>query len=123
MVHARLERFAASKDPAVVLDSEALAEVGALLGNEPDGRLDFDSALAVGLLHWIRYLVLPSGEDKQDQAAALLLLRPVYEVLPDAVPADLRRYLDADESDDVAGPAAAAGRAVLLMRNAFADGE
>ena len=95
-VQTRLERFAASRDPATVLGTAALAEATALLDMAPESAADVEVAHAVGWLHWYRYLVRDPGDDQQDLTAALRLLAAVYRAQPDAVPEQVREYFDAE---------------------------
>jgi tetratricopeptide (TPR) repeat protein len=97
-VQARLARFGADHDPATVLDPEAVAEVTALFEAVADPAADIEVALAAGWLHWSRYLVLDVGEDQRDLVAARVWFAPVYEAIPDALPAEVRGYFDENRS-------------------------
>jgi len=122
LVHVRLERFAESQDPAVVLDATALAEVAALLDETPRSAADLEVALAAGLVHWCRYLVLDQGEDERDLAAALELLEPVYHARPGMLPDKVREFFD---SEKMAGPVdheGVARRGVGLLHKAQSTG-
>ena len=48
--------------------------------------------LALGCLHWLRYLILPEGEGQKDLQLALAMLLPVHQSNPDAVPEPLRQF-------------------------------
>src|SRR5664280_1620328 len=116
-VRARVERFFAGKDPAVVLDPAAVAEVAALLDTASDPTADLEVAHAAGWLHWCRYLVLDPGDDQQDLSAALRLLGPVYRAQPDGVPDQVRAHFDADLLAPPGGdPKVMADRAVDLLQ-------
>jgi tetratricopeptide (TPR) repeat protein len=117
LVRARVERFNAGQDPAVVLDPEAVAELTALLETVPDPAADIEVAYAAGLLHWFRYLVLEPGHDEQDLRAALTMFLPVYRVRPDAVPAQVRTHFG--RVDASADPFAVAQSAFILLREAL----
>src|SRR5664280_3295370 len=110
-VRARVERFFAGKDPAVVLDPAALAEVAALMDTAPDPTADLEVAHAAGWLHWCRYVVLDPGDDQQDLSAALRLLAPVYRAQPDGVPDQVRAHFDADLLASPGGDPNTGGRA------------
>ncbi len=84
-MRARAERFDVSRDPRLVLDPAALAEVSALLRAVPDPSADLEAAYLAGMAHWQRYLVLDPGEDRQDLDAALRLLGPVHRAHPGMV--------------------------------------
>jgi tetratricopeptide (TPR) repeat protein len=111
-VRARLEQFAISWDPAVVLDAGAVREVAALLEATPDLGADLDVALAAGYLHWFRFLAASRAEP--DLAAALRLLEPVYRVRPEVIPDMARDYLESG------GPVLACD---LRVRAERADGQ
>jgi tetratricopeptide (TPR) repeat protein len=111
-VRARLEQFAISWDPAVVLDAGAVREVAALLEATPDLGADLDVALAAGYLHWFRFLAASRAEP--DLAAALRLLEPVYRVRPEVIPDMARDYLESG------GPVPACD---LRVRAERADGQ
>jgi hypothetical protein len=92
-VQARLERFAAGQDPAV-LDPAALAEAAALLDTAPDLTADLEIAHVAGWLHRRRNLVPEPGDAQQDLSTALRLLAPVYRAQRDAVPDQVSARLD-----------------------------
>lgn len=83
-VRERVEGFAASRDAALVLSHEALAEAQALLAIAPDLDDDLEAAYLAGLLYCCRYLAADRDDDKQELAAALRLFRPVVRALPEA---------------------------------------
>ncbi|WP_433088162.1 CHAT domain-containing protein [Dactylosporangium sp. CA-052675] len=86
-----LERAAGSEDPDVVLDPAALAVLRrAALGVDPD---DLDTALLIGLGHWLRYLRLPEGEDEADLDRAAHWLGLVFPWAPDQVPPSMHEGL------------------------------
>nr|BFE57425.1 CHAT domain-containing protein [Dactylosporangium thailandense] len=86
-----LERAAGSEEPDVVLDPAALAVLRrAALGVDPD---DLDTALLIGLGHWLRYLHLPEGEDEADLDRAAHWLGLVFPWAPDQVPPSMHEGL------------------------------
>lgn len=124
-VESRVERFAEQRDPDIVLADAALTEADQLLelaGPEPD----VESAIAVGWLHWYRAGVVTEEHSRSEVEAAVTLFAPVFEVLPDYVPATLRDLLtEPDDLDDGAAAlrhyletraAASLDRAVELLR-------
>ena len=120
LVRARVQRFAASRDPGTVLAPEAVPELTALLAAVPDPAADFEVAYAAGWLRWDRYLVLdPYGDG--DLGAALTLFLPVYRERPDAVPADVRIHFG--RLDASAEPLAVAQRGFVLFREALGTGD
>lgn len=81
-VSERISRYESTADPAVVLDSAAMAEVGAVGRYEYDssGEPDLPVCTAAGWLTWYRYIALARDDDpRAAQAAAdsLAYLRPV----------------------------------------------
>jgi hypothetical protein len=89
-IEARLDQFEASRDPAVVLDQEAAAELTALLRMVRNPSADPEIAYTAGSLYWFRLLALGPAADQQDLASALELLLPVYEIAADTVPVQAR---------------------------------
>jgi hypothetical protein len=89
-----LARFGADQDPATVLNPEAVAEVTALLKAVSNPAADIEVAIAAGWLRWHRYLVLQVGDDQEELAAVRALFAPVYQAVPDAVPAEIRAFFD-----------------------------
>lgn len=93
-IAARLERFAATEDPGLILAPAAANEVSGLMSSTRNPLGDRQVALLAGLFHWYRYRVAARG-DEVDLSIALALLSGVYRTNPDAVPAPLHRFLDA----------------------------
>ncbi|MDT3442683.1 hypothetical protein [Pseudofrankia sp. BMG5.37] len=122
-VRARLERFQVDRNPATVLDPEAVAEMTALLDTVPDPAEDLEIARMAGWLHWARYLVLESGEDQEDLAAALALFAPVYQARPDAVPDEVRTFFGDQRPDAASSAQAWSARAVALLRETMRSGD
>ncbi|WP_238435388.1 MULTISPECIES: CHAT domain-containing protein [unclassified Frankia] len=122
-VRARLERFAVDQDPDAVLDQEAVAEVTALLGTAGSPATDLEIVQVAGWLHWVRYELLPDGEDQADLTAALTLFAPVYQIRPDAVPDAVRAHFDQRGHNAAETPAALLYRAVGLSSEAMKSGD
>jgi tetratricopeptide (TPR) repeat protein len=93
-VRTRLDRFVATQDPAVVLATVAVGEVGDLLKTVPNPAADLEIMATAGFLHWFRYQALPVGEDQEDLLAALMFFEPVYRAVPEVVPEPLLVHLD-----------------------------
>src|SRR5579859_7704527 len=93
-VRARLDRFNADRNPATILDAAAVDEAHALLDLVPDPAADLEAAYVAGWLHWSRYLVLETGHDQEDLAAALTWFAPLYESRPDVIPEEVRAYFE-----------------------------
>jgi tetratricopeptide (TPR) repeat protein len=122
-VRARLEKFATSRDPAALLDSDTVAEVNALLGTAGDPSTDLEIALAAGWVHWMRCQVLPDGEREEDLTAALRLFAPVYKTRPGAVPDQVRAVFDEHWPDAASSPATRAERAAVLLDETMRTGD
>jgi hypothetical protein len=115
-LRARLDQYEVEQDPAAVLDPAALADALAL-AEAIAGRSGehAESAAAVGLLHWYRYLLLPDPDDQPDLHEAVAVFRELRDGRPDLVPEPLLTAFAATERgtpDDLAplrGFAAPAG--------------
>ena len=117
VVRDHLTRVATDQDPSGVLKKKALrdAEELAALTDPAD---DLDSAYALGMFHWFRYLALPDGADQDDLTAAARFLAPVFRADPEAVPEPLRRLYQQTHShsgDTDPDPGAPASRAIELL--------
>jgi hypothetical protein len=86
-------------DPTHVLDHRALTTVGKLLSS-PSSAKDADVLVTVGIFHWIRFMALPGGEGERDLRIATEMIREVYQIDPDKVPAKLRHLLEDRELAD-----------------------
>jgi CHAT domain/Tetratricopeptide repeat len=80
--------------PARILERGAARAAETARAAVPDPGADLDIAHALGLYHWLRYLVLPEGRGEADLTAAAQYLMPIRLVSPEAVPEPLRRALD-----------------------------
>jgi hypothetical protein len=95
----RIQTFGKSGDPAAVLDAAVpglardLAET--LTQDPPDGgSSDVGRAVtALVAVHWIRYQLLPGGQDQDDLRACLKWSAALLPVAPDLVPEPVRAYL------------------------------
>ncbi|GAQ67472.1 CHAT domain-containing protein [Streptomyces scabiei] len=88
-VRQRIARFGETRDPGLLTCPEADAERAALAA-ATDLEADLESRSALGVLHWLRYLVL--NRDPDELAQAVALLAPLCESTPDLVPEPLRRH-------------------------------
>lgn len=107
-MRSRLDRFAATQDPVLVLAEDTVDEVVDLLKTVPDPAADLEIMAMAGFVHWLRYQLRPAPEDQKDLLAALMFFQPVYQAHPEAVPEPLLARLDP--------PCAAAARARDLLR-------
>lgn len=120
-LHQHLTRAVERQDETTILDPEA-AQAAEHLAAITDPASDLQVAYALGMFHWFRYLDLPEGMDKDDLAAAVHLLTPVFHDDPDSVPAPLRRFYQQDE-DPGSDPGALTLRAAALMTGYQSRGE
>ncbi len=98
-VRNRIDRYVATSDSSVVLESAAVSEAVALVRIAGGPFSDPDTSYALAWLHWCRFLSLPDGKGHDDLAAAITLFTGVLRFWPDArVPAEVR--------EDVGGGAA-----------------
>ncbi|MFF7843853.1 CHAT domain-containing protein [Streptomyces ossamyceticus] len=129
-VRQRIARFGETRDPDLLTRPEADAELAALAA-ATDLEADLESRSALGVLHWLRHLVL--NRDPDELAQAVALLAPLCESTPDLVPEPLRRHpalsrspapesafglLDAYRGD---GDPARIHQAVDLLRQSLAE--
>ncbi|WP_055715452.1 CHAT domain-containing tetratricopeptide repeat protein [Streptomyces torulosus] len=129
-VRQRIARFGETRDPDLLTCPEADAELAALAA-ATDLEADLESRSALGVLHWLRHLVL--NRDPDELAQAVALLAPLCESTPDLVPEPLRRHpalsrspapesvfdlLDAYRAD---GDLARLHQAVDLLRQSLAE--
>jgi tetratricopeptide (TPR) repeat protein len=119
-VRGRLQRSEAERDPAAVLDSDALAEVAELMRVAGGPDADPEAAHVAGWLHWVRYQALDPPQDQQDLAAALGLFAPVYQVRPESLPDRVRAHFQSQASGS---PEAIAGQASVALQEALRTGD
>ncbi|MEU6814603.1 CHAT domain-containing protein [Streptomyces sp. NPDC046860] len=128
---AALTKYARTEDRTLAFDPEmekALPTLARIIG-EPGGDLDASSVL--GRMHWLRYCLLPEGEDRPEYEAAVYWLWPVRRQRPGHLSAHLQQVLAEPGyghcatgrlarfglTDDVAD----LDRAVWLLRGALRD--
>ena len=99
---ARLRRYAATGDSAIVLSPDALRDVDDLWELQQD--FDLVASYAAGMLHWCRHQARPEGRAGDDLAESLWLLGAVHEAAP-------RLIADPDERPELPTP-------ILLMLEA-----
>jgi len=81
---------------AALSEAQALARL-AITPDEPLAEIDVEAHLALGWLHWCRSQVLPEGQNRADLSAARGLFSAIAEMLPDALPAQLRHLSGIDQ--------------------------
>jgi len=82
---ARMRRYAATRDDAIVLSPDALRELQALVAKINTQRLssdDFLAAYVAAMLYWYRYEAVPEGQGNEDVAVAVRLFAAVQEAAP-----------------------------------------
>lgn len=119
----RMHRYIGQRDPVIVLDSAALADVRALVEAAPDIERDPEVAFVAGWLYITRYFVPESGGDPDDLTAAIRLFEVVYRERPDAVPDQVRRFLDGGGHAGSPGSLEATDQATALLEEALATGD
>ncbi|OIK28696.1 CHAT domain-containing protein [Streptomyces malaysiense] len=88
-VRQRIAEFGETRDPGLLTCPEADTDRAALVA-ATDLEADAGSRSALGVLHWLRHLVL--NRDPDELARAVALLAPLCESAPDLVPEPLRRH-------------------------------
>ncbi len=121
-VRGRVERFAALRDPAAVLEPGAASEVEALLTIVPDLDHDLEVAYLAGMFYCSRYLATGSDESRQDLDTCLGLLRPVVAALPE-VASSLTDVLDRDGPQPSVATVVTEIRAGHELREALGTGD
>lgn len=92
VVRARLEAFAASQDPRIVLERGALDDVLALLAAADEEGSDVNVSHAAGWLFWLRFAASADAEGEADLERAMELLVPAYQALPSSVPQEVHDF-------------------------------
>lgn len=93
----RIVRAATDEDRSGLLAADAEWEARELTA-VIDAEHDLKAAWVLGMYHWLRYEILPYGNDEDDFAAAGRFLAPVYQDDPDLVPEALRRRYQRSQS-------------------------
>ncbi|MGQ4399240.1 CHAT domain-containing protein [Streptomyces hayashii] len=88
-IRKRIAAFGESRDPDLLTCPAADAERAGLAA-AADPATDVESRSTLGVLHWLRHLVM--DRDPDELATAVALLRPLCETAPEAVPEALRRH-------------------------------
>jgi hypothetical protein len=76
-IETRLERIRRDKNPSLSLEPAAVREIRDL-HRTPGWDRDLRARMALGWLHWYRYLALPEGRDDEDGDAAVEALVPCF---------------------------------------------
>lgn len=98
-INARLARYEGQRDAAGILDEALRTAAVRLLELVGSQTTDVDAVVTVARVFWLRYLLLPEGQDQADLRQALVLYRAIHEVRPEAVPDELRAAVSADPDD------------------------
>lgn len=86
--------FAAVLEPAAVSEADALRACSQRpVGIAGAEAIEPDACVVLAMFHWLRYQVLPEGEDAADLQRALQLFEAVAEYAPDWVPDEARPLL------------------------------
>jgi CHAT domain len=87
-IETRLERIQRDKNPSLSLEPAAVRELRDLR-RTPGWERDLQARMALGWLHWYRYLALPEGRDDEDGDAAVEALVPCFVAGLEPMPDDL----------------------------------
>jgi len=90
LISARLARYEHRHDATDILDDALRATTFELLEFPGSRTTDLAALLAAARVFWLRYLLLPEGQDEPDLEQALTLYRVINKILPEAVPDELR---------------------------------
>jgi hypothetical protein len=96
-----LQTAAEASNPAVLTDSavaERLASLGEIVAGELHDSRKGDVVEVLSLLvtlHWIRYQILPEGDDQADLSACLAWSAKLLPVAPNLIPEPVRDHLAA----------------------------
>src|SRR5690348_7372155 len=95
-IDTRLTRYVQFRDASDILDEELRAAALSLLELLGDQTSDIEAVIAAANVFWMRYMLLPEGQDEADFRQALVLYRAINKVRPEAVPDALRRAVQAE---------------------------
>ncbi|MFJ7325102.1 CHAT domain-containing protein [Streptomyces cyaneofuscatus] len=122
-LRARLRRYEETGDRRQLLAAEARAEAGQLRKLLKDPLAETDAVHALGMFHWTRAQLLPSGEEKEDLEIAVLALRVVHVSQPDRVPARLAVHIQEAEAGVDTRFRTEHGQGTRQLRRAVAVGD
>ena len=88
-VRARLERVTSTQDLSTVLHPGVPGDVQRLSGLLRDGDGDTEARLALGWMHYYRYLALPEGPDRDELRSAVTLLLDCFVLGVEPLPEQL----------------------------------
>jgi tetratricopeptide (TPR) repeat protein len=89
-INGRLSRYEQWHDASDVLDDKLRAAALELLELLGGRTTDTEAVTAAASVFWLRYRLLPEGQDEADLRQALALYRAIHAVRPEAVPDELR---------------------------------
>lgn len=92
-LHAALKNFDRTKDRRLVLDPQIEQALANLARIVDDPASDLAAAHTIGQVHWLRYCLLPEGEDRNDLEAAVVWLWPVHRNRPAELGGNVNEYL------------------------------
>src|SRR6266702_1612473 len=98
VLSAGLHSIGAGGDPAPALAPELVGVASELAQATPHVDQDLEVRYALGMLHWLRYLALPPGQNQEDLQQAMEMLWPLEPILPEALPEPLRRVFAAGDA-------------------------
>jgi hypothetical protein len=98
-INDRIRRYIDRGESSAILGTDALDEAGRLdratstLGTQISPQQRIKVTVALGRLHWHRFLALPDGEDAGDLIACLQLFVQLHDSAPDAIPEQVKELI------------------------------
>lgn len=122
-IYARLARYSQWEDSSDILDEDLRAKALELLRLVSQQKTDLQAVAAVACVFWLRFRLLPEGQDEGDLQLALDLYRVIHQVSPEAVPPELRSFVQSEGrvSDAVRVDPKMAYGGLLIYLNAALD--
>ena len=89
-IYARLARYSQWEDASDILDEDLRTKALELLRLVGQQTTDLQAVAAAASVFWLRFRLLPEGQDEEDLQLAIDLYRVIHQVSPEAVPPELR---------------------------------
>ena len=89
-INGRLSQYEQCHDASDILDDKLRAAALELLELLGGRTADIEAVTAAASVFWLRYRLLPEGQDEADLRQALVLYHAIHAVRPEAVPDELR---------------------------------
>ena len=95
-IYARLARYSQWEDASDILDEDLRARALELLRLVGQQTTDLQAVAAAACVFWLRFRLLPEGQDEEDLQLAIDLYRVIHQVSPEAVPPELRSAMQSE---------------------------